>query len=54
MSGESLTRQVLLRVPVKQLEELEKIAEERRMKNVQTLLYRLIENELISNDNRTN
>ncbi|WP_160167638.1 hypothetical protein [Vibrio rotiferianus] len=47
------TKQVLLRLPTEQVKQLEKIANERRLKNVQTLLYRWIENELIKYDNES-
>jgi len=40
------TKAILLRLPVEQVEKLEKIKDERMLKNVQSLLYRLIEDEL--------
>ena len=40
------TKQVLLRVPQAQFEALESLVEQRKLKNVQALIYRLIEKEL--------
>lgn len=45
------TKAILLRIPAKQVEKLEKLRKDRDLKNVQALLYRLIEKELEMNDN---
>jgi len=44
------TKQVLLRVPVNQFKELEKIAERKKLKNVQALIYRILEKEIEIDD----
>jgi len=45
------TKPLLLRLPERQIEQLDIIRSKKALKNVQTLIYRLIEQELLDNEN---